>query len=401
MGRIRNSKNSFLNSGFLQESQELRDKVNQMATQLLATQLRRQEAENRIGVEQEHAEKGEADLRQVQLAKEAQDSYIARLTEEMDQLTAEVEQCRLQTLAMEAATADTTESLQKAEAEIQQVKAEHGRLLANWTNTVIHINKRDEALVSFQAAVEHQKTELRSIRARIEGTKNDIVASQTEHEMMTGIRVRLEHFGGQQEAKIKKTEKETTEEQLELGRLGKVRQETEATLGRMEADLKAIEAEDSQIRQSIQSLETEHRELEAKVLASLRDQMTNEKNFGEVDKQIRDAKARIKSLDNLVGEERNKLALLDKEMEDRRLKYTLEKHKCERLVLQTSQLEEEERKVGEVLRTTNSAIERVQSLISPAQKEFKERSAKVGEERSPLEAEIAKCQEELELLGQV
>ena len=115
MGRIRNSKNSFLNSGFLQESQELRDKVNQMATQLLATQLRRQEAENRIGVEQEHAEKGEADLRQVQLAKEAQDSYIARLTEEMDQLTAEVEQCRLQTLAMEAATADTTESLQKAE----------------------------------------------------------------------------------------------------------------------------------------------------------------------------------------------------------------------------------------------------------------------------------------------
>ena len=57
--------------------------------------------------------------------------------------------------------------------------------------------------------------------------------------------------------------------------------------------------------------------------------------------------------------------------------------------------------MGEVLRTTNSAIERVQSLISTAQKEFKDRSAKVGEERSPLEAEIAKCQEELELLGQV
>ncbi len=142
-------------------------------------------------MEQEHAEKGEADLRQVQLAKEAQDAYIARLTEEMDQLTSEVEQCRVQTIAMEAAAADTTENLKKAEAEILQVKAEHTRLLANWTNSVIHINKRDEALVSFQAAVEHQKTELRSIRARIEATKNDIVASQTEHEMMTGIKAKF------------------------------------------------------------------------------------------------------------------------------------------------------------------------------------------------------------------
>jgi chromosome segregation ATPase len=375
--------------------------VNQLATRLLATQLRRQEAENRIGVEQEHAEKGEADLRQVQLAKEAQDNYIASLTEEMDQLTAEVEQCRLQTLAMETAAADTTESLKKAEAEIQQVKAEHSRLLANWTNTVIHINKRDEALVSFQAAVEHQKTELRSIKARIEGMKNDIVASQTEHEMMTGIKVRLEHFCGQQEGRIRKTEKETTEEQLELGRLGKVRQETEATLARMEADLKAMEAEDAHLRQRIQSLETEHRDLEAKVLASLREQMTNEKNFAEVDKQIKEAKTRIKTLESLVGEERNKLVLLEKEMEDKQLKYTLEKHKCERLTIQASQLEEEERKLGEVLKTTNCAIERVQSLINLAQKELKERSAKLGEETSPLEAEIKLCQEELQLLTQV
>jgi chromosome segregation ATPase len=374
--------------------------VNSLATSLLATQLRRREAENRIGVEQEHAKKGEADLRQVQLAKEAQDAYIARLTEEMDQLTAEVEQCRVQTVAMEAAAADTADSLKKAEAEIKQVRAEHVRLVANWTNAVVHINKRDEALVSFQAAVEHQKTQLRSIKARIEGTKNDIVSSQTEHEMMTGIKLRLEHFCTQQEGRIRKTEKETTEEKLELGRLGKVRQETEATLARIEADLKAKEAEDARIRQTLQGLETERRELEAKVLASLREQMTNEKNFAEVDKQIREVKARIKTLESLVGEERNRLALLQKEMEERRLSYTLEKQKCERLVVQSSQLEEEERKVGEVLRTTNCAIERVQSLIGAAQKELRERSAKVGEETSPLEAEISKCQEELQLLAQ-
>jgi chromosome segregation ATPase len=128
--------------------------------------------------------------------------------------------------------------------------------------------------------------------------------------------------------------------------------------------------------------------------------MTNEKNFAEVDKQIREVKARIKTLESLVGEERNRLALLQKEMEERRLSYTLEKQKCERLVVQSSQLEEEERKVGEVLRTTNCAIERVQSLIGAAQKELRDRSAKVGEETSPLEVEIGKCQEELQLLAQ-
>ena len=39
-----------------------------------------------------------------------------------------------------------------------------------------------------------RKTALRTTKAKVEGTKNEIVACQAEHEMMTGIVKRMKTF---------------------------------------------------------------------------------------------------------------------------------------------------------------------------------------------------------------
>ena len=51
-------------------------------------------------------------------------------------------------------------------------------MVTNWTNTVVNVNKRDEALSNFKGAIEAKKIELKEVKAKIEGTKNDILGRQ-------------------------------------------------------------------------------------------------------------------------------------------------------------------------------------------------------------------------------
>ena len=52
-----------------------------------------------------------------------------------------------------------------------KVKAEENRMANNWTNTVLNINKRDEALINFKDGVEARKIELKEVKAKIEGRR--------------------------------------------------------------------------------------------------------------------------------------------------------------------------------------------------------------------------------------
>ena len=161
-----------------------------------------------------------------------------------------------------------------------------------------------------------------------------------------------------------------------------------------------MEKENERKKETILQLEFEKKELDTKVLESLRDQLTNEKSSSEAEKQIREVKEKIAGIDAKLKIEKNKLIDLDRKIEAIKLLEVTERHRKDQLTLQTSQLEEEERKVSETLRTTTNAIDKVQNLINHAEKEFSNLSAKVGEGRSPLEAEIAKCREEMDLVSQ-
>ena len=383
----------------LQENDAGLERMNSAATRLLQVQMGRLEVENKIGVDQQHASKAEEDLKQVQNSKQVQDAYIMQMNDRMEQCTIQLEQCISQTQAMESSTSETSENLLRAEEELATVKAEKKKMFTNWSNTVININKRDEALANFQAGVDLQKTELKTVKSKIDRTKEDIVACQTEHEMVTGISARITKFCGTNEMHIKKNKKETAGVKLELGKLRKIQMETESTLSTVKSDLESLEKTNLKLKESILQLEFEKKELEGRVFESLRNQISNEKSSSVADKEIQDLKEKISGTDVKLKHEKNRLSELEKENESLKLQHMMERHRRDQLNLVTSQLEEEERKISSVLKNTTNSIEKVESLINHAEKEFSELSRRAGEETSPLEATISRCREEIDLVS--
>lgn len=86
-------------------------------------------------------DKGEQDFRGAQDAKQVQDRYISRLGEEVEQLEGVLGQYQLQAQSMDQGTVETMENVRRAEKEIKSVKSEESKMVTNWTNTVININK--------------------------------------------------------------------------------------------------------------------------------------------------------------------------------------------------------------------------------------------------------------------
>ena len=64
-----------------------------------------------------------------------------QLLEEVEELENLCGQYEVQAASMDGGTVDTMENVRKAEEEIRAVKSQINKVVANWTNTVININK--------------------------------------------------------------------------------------------------------------------------------------------------------------------------------------------------------------------------------------------------------------------
>ena len=60
--------------------------------------------------------------------------------------------------------------------------------MQKWTTSVINLSKRDEALEGFRMALKKQNLAIKSVKAEIEGTKEDIIQCQEKHEQLTTLR---------------------------------------------------------------------------------------------------------------------------------------------------------------------------------------------------------------------
>ena len=380
----------------LVEADRARERMNTVANMVLQAQIARLEMESQMRVDQENAAKGEHDLKDIEMSKEAQDAHIARMNDQVEMYSLQLEQIKGQSSAMGTATDEIKHSLKKAEDELKLVEAEKKKMFANWSNTVININKRDDALANFEEALETQKTKLKSVKTEIDSTKDEIHTCQIEHERVTGVAGRIDKNNSQKKSLIGRLKKESEESKIELARLEKVKDESEMMLDTIQKDYLDLHKENEAIKTKILDLEFQKRELEKKVLDCLRDQMASEKSSSEADKQIREIREKIKVVSSKLKIEQNNQLELDKDIERMKLLQVTDRHKKDELSIQISMLEDEEKRVTELLRSTTCAIEKVQSLINHAEKEFTNLSKKNGQESSPLEAEIVKCKEEIE-----
>ena len=291
-------------------------------------------------------------------------------------------------------------SVRRAETEITRVKGEEAKMVTNWTNTVHNINKRDEALANFKDAIEAKKIELKEAKAKIEGTKNDILGRQAEHEQLTGIYQRVNKLSKQNNGLIKRLQRQTMEETLELGRLGRVRGESEEVLGKTEAEVRSLEAEERVLRGKVERAEGERRELEEEVVALLRDQLTTERSTGWMEGRVKEVRARIRELDTEAGETANRLAELEGELASARLGVEEAGLRRRRQEARARLLVGQEAEVEAGLEKTLVAIDKVQNMIDMSSKlRAKLLAASGGEETSPLQQEMKRVREELEELA--
>ena len=382
--------------GKLNEVDLARERMNNMANLVLKAQIARLEMESQMRVDQENAAKGEHDVKDIEMSKEAQDSHIARMNDQVEMYSLQLEQTKGQTSAMENATTEIKQSLKKAEDELKLVESEKKKMFANWSNTVININKRDDALANFEDALESQKTKVKSVKTEIDSTKDEIHVCQIEHERVTGVAARIDKNNTQKKSQIGRLKKEVEESKIELARLDKVKEESEMMLDTIQKDYLELHKDNEAVKNTILDLEFQKRELEKKVIDCLRDQMASEKSSTEADRQIKEIKDKIRIVTSKLKIEQNKQLDLDREIEKVKLLQVTDRHRKDEWSVQITMLEDEEKRVSELLRTTTCAIEKVQSLINHAEKEFTELSKKNGQESSPLEADIVKCKEEIE-----
>ena len=124
-----------------EQNSKLRGKVNELTGENLHLRVLRLDIENEVGVDQACTDKGERDFKRTQEAKLFQDKYVGQLLEEVEELEGLCSQYQAQAASMDSGTTDTMENVRRAEQEIVSVKSQANKIVANWTNTVININK--------------------------------------------------------------------------------------------------------------------------------------------------------------------------------------------------------------------------------------------------------------------
>ena len=70
-----------------------------------------------------------------------QELSLGQLSDEVEQLESSCSQYQVQAVAMDQGTMETRDNVRRAEEELASVRGEVTRVVANWTNTVININK--------------------------------------------------------------------------------------------------------------------------------------------------------------------------------------------------------------------------------------------------------------------
>ena len=67
--------------------------------------------------------------------------FSGQLLEEVEELESLCVQYQVQAVSMDSGTVDTMDNVRRAEQELLSVKSQVTKIVANWTNTVININK--------------------------------------------------------------------------------------------------------------------------------------------------------------------------------------------------------------------------------------------------------------------
>ena len=379
------------------KNEKLKEVQNRVLAQQICLTARRVKTAGDVNTQHEASIKIEEDFTRLQEEKKAQDLYVDKLTRDMEDIEQQIVEYEEQANAMKRQTEETKEMVRQSEAEIETVRQERRNIMQNWTSTVINIAKRDGALVSFRTALKNQELSLKGLRAQIDGTKQDIVGCEEEHDHLTTIVKRVQRLTANRRAQIRKTTELIEDTKCELEEAQQAKESTFESLQKAKVDLDDSEKDVIKAKYQIGKLEETRREMEDKVWSLSREQLASDKSAGYTTKNVRSIREKTKILEQRLSDTRNQMSEVLQNIMQRSQMVNHGKENQKQIETELMMLHRELTAVEKALNQAQASIDRKQNQIDMKTKEkIETEEANKGAALSPLEAELERTRAEIE-----
>uniref|UniRef100_A0A8D1WEJ3 Coiled-coil domain containing 40 n=1 Tax=Sus scrofa TaxID=9823 RepID=A0A8D1WEJ3_PIG len=367
----------------------LQTEMETLALHLFYMQNMDQDVRDDILIMKHVVKKSEAERSRAELEKQQQDLHV-------DQLTTRANQLEEQTALFEAqyhAQVEDTRMLRKAvnEAcmEIDTINVEKKRILQQWATSLVGMKHRDEAHRTIQEALSECQHQAKSMDGELEAYKKSIVKEEEKNEKLASILNRAETEASLMQKLTAQclAKEEALQNEFSTYRLTLL--DTEDALGKAQMEYAATMGELQTLHQTIQHELELRRKMEASIVEKLQEHMTSNKMtkyFHQLILKLQKEKT------NLVTH----LSKIDGDIAQATLDMTNTSCRLDRHQKTLAELDEEVKKVNDLIANSENEIsrrtiliERRQGLINFSNKQLEQMVSELGgEEVGPLELEI-------------
>eukprot|EP00793_Prasinoderma_coloniale_P004897 PRCOL_00000658-RA len=374
----------------------LQKELDALAATLKQIEAYNEQMKSEIAVTRRATYVAEESVVKAEKEKAEQDVLIDGLQEQLKALHQRLALYEAQRVAQAQETRGARETLASADAEMESIHFEKKQLTQQWKSSLIAMARRDEALQATEEALRKQTEQERAIEQEIEGFKRQIRAEQEKNEQLTDVQRKVEAEAEYLKKTIASIQERQEELKAEYGALQKTLVRTEEQSDRARSEGATIESDINSMDRSIVKVNNEVKELELKMLESLSEQTTVEKQSRATVQASRKARKVIADQQMAAVKMSNELAkmrvdVLNTQAHNTRLEEALGALDSE-LRQKSAQIEKHEM---EIHRRTLQ-IEMKTNEVVKLNLQYEKLTANVEEENTgPLEATIVNLKKEI------
>lgn len=377
----------------------LQKELDALAGTLKQIEAYNEQMKSEIAVTRRATYVAEESVAKAEKEKQEQDLLIDGLQEELKALHQRLALYEAQRVAQEQETRSARETLASADTEMESIHFEKKQLAQQWKSSLIAMARRDEALQATEEALSKQREQQQAIEQEIEGFRRQIRTEQEKNEQLTGVQRKVEAEAEYLTKTIAGIKERAAALQNEYGAFKKTLMRTEENGDKVKAEGAAIESDIATVDRSIVKANNEIKDLELKMLESLSEQTTVEKQSRATVQASRKARKAIADQQMVAVSMSNELAkirvdVLNTQSHNERLNETLSSLD-EELRAKSAQIEKYEQEIHR--RTVE--IEKKTNEVDRLNRQYEKLTANTEEEggrsNGPLEATIVNLQREI------
>ncbi|XP_032097327.1 coiled-coil domain-containing protein 40 isoform X1 [Sapajus apella] len=375
----------------------LQTEMENLALHLFYMQNIEQDLRDDVSVMKQVVKKAEAERVRAEIEKKKQDLYVDQLTARAQRLEEDVALFEAQYLAQAEDTRILRKAVSEACTEIDAISMEKRRILQQWGTSLVGMKHRDEAHRAVLEALRECRHQAKAIDSEIEGCKKSIMKEEEKNEKLASILNRTETEASLQRKLVTQCLTKQVALQSDFNTYRLALQDTEDALSQNQLVQMVLTDELKAIRQAIQDELEVRRKTEAAIREKLQEHVTSNKitkYFNQLILKLQKEKTNMMT----------HLSKIDGDIAQTTLDITRSSSRLDAHRKTLLELEQEVKKVNELITNSKSEIsrhtiliERKQGLINFLNKQLERMVSELGgEEVGPLELEIKRLSKLIE-----